>query len=232
MALQQGLTKRRQPLSLGSVSPKGRTLRKADRVLLVGASEQVKRRSPEAFEEVVKHYSHRLHSASLRILRNPQDAEDAVQETFLKAFQSIGSFRGESSLYTWLYRIVQNQSLAKLRHRSQRRLIPIEACPRHFEQGKHVHCFQDRGQAPDLALYTRQLVEFLDQCIQDLPDSYRCTYVLKDVEKLSEDQVCEILGISKSTMKNRARRARLVVRKHVKKRFLAATQKRAPALQH
>ncbi len=232
MALQQELTNRRLPLSLGSVTPKGRTLRQADRVPLVGASEQVKRLSPEAFEEVVNRYGRRLYSASLRILRNPEDAEDAVQETFLKAFQSIRSFRGESSLYTWLYRIVQNQSLAKLRHRSQCRLIPIEACPCHFEQGKHVHCLQDRGQSPDLVLYTLQLVEFLDQCIQDLPDSYRRAYVLKDVEKLSEDQVCEILGISKSTMKNRARRARLVVRNHVKKRFLAATPKRSPALQH
>jgi len=196
------------------------------------AREHVKQSSTETFEEVVNRYGHRLYSASLRILRNPHDAEDAVQETFFKAFQSIRSFRGESSLYTWLYRIVQNQSLAKLRHRSQCRLIPIEACPCHFEQGKHVHCLQDRGQSPDLVLYTLQLVEFLDQCIQDLPDSYRRAYVLKDVEKLSEDQVCKILGISKSTMKNRAHRARLVVRKNVKKRFLAATQKRSPAVQH
>ena len=224
MALQQGLTKRRQPLSLGSVSPKGRTLRKADRVLLVGASEQVKRRSPEAFEEVVKRYSHRLYSASLRILRNPQDAEDAVQEAFLKAFQSIRSFRGESSLYTWLYRIVQNQSLAKLRQRRQGKLIPIEPWFPHLEQRNLVQRVRDRGQAPDLAIYTRQLIEFLYRCIQELPESYRSAYVLKDVEKLSEDQVCEILGISKTAMKNRVRRARIMVRKRVKERFFTESR--------
>ena len=175
--------------------------------------------SPKTFEEAVDRYGPRLHSVSLRILKNPQDAEDAVQDTFLKAFQSIGSFRGESSLYTWLYRIVQNQSLVKLRQRRQRKLMPIEPCLRGFEQGNHTQSLPALGQAPDRDLYTRQLVEFLDKCIRGLPRSYRRAYVLKDVEKLSEDQVCQILGISKAAMKNRVRRARLAIRKRVKGHF-------------
>jgi len=183
------------------------------------AREHVKQSSTETFEEVVNRYGHRLYSASLRILRNPHDAEDAVQESFLKAFQSIGSFRGKSSLYTWLYRIVQNQSLGKLREKHQRKLIPIEPCLLGFEQGNHARSPGALGQAPDRALYARQLFEFLDKCIQELGSSYRRAYILKDVEKLSEDQVCEILGIPKATMKNRVHRARLVIRKRIQERF-------------
>ena len=67
------------------------------------------------FEKLVDQYGKSLYAASLQILRNSQDAEDAVQETFLKAFRALDGFRGDSSLYTWLYRIAQNQSLMKLR---------------------------------------------------------------------------------------------------------------------
>lgn len=99
-------------------------------------------------------------------MRNPQDTEDAVQEAFLSTFQSIGSFREASSLYTRLYRIVCNHAFLKLRQ-----------------------------------------------------EEFRIAYILKDVEKLSEDRVAEILGVSKPTMKNRVHRARLVIRKQIEEHF-------------
>ena len=75
----------------------------------------LKEKSPQAFEELVDIFASRLYSTGIRILGSPEDTEDALQETFLKAFQSISNFREQSSLYTWLYRIMVNQSLVKLR---------------------------------------------------------------------------------------------------------------------
>jgi RNA polymerase sigma-70 factor (ECF subfamily) len=182
--------------------------------------ERLKHNSTEAFEELVATYARRLYSVSMRILRNPQDAEDAVQETFLKAFQTIEDFREESSLYTWLYRIVCNQSLMKLRQQRQHPVIPIEPYLPSFERGQHSDQIQDWNRAPDFAVRSQELAEFLEKCIQELPEDYRLAYILKDVEKLSEDHVCQILGVTKPAMKNRVHSARLVIRKRIEDHFL------------
>ncbi len=182
---------------------------------------RLKQKSTEAFEELIALYTRRLYYVSFRILRNAQDAEDAVQETFLNAFQTIGDFREESSLYTWLYRIACNQSLMKLRQQSQHRVVSIEPYLPRFEQGQHVDACLDWTQAPDFALRTQELADFFQKCIDELPEDYRLAYILKDVEKLSEDRVCEILGVSKPTMKNRVHHARLMIRKRVQDHFFS-----------
>lgn len=179
----------------------------------------LKQRSPEAFEELVQNYGRRLYFVSFRILRNAEDAEDTVQETFLKAFQNIDSFREESSLYSWLYRIVTNESLLKLRKKGPSQVVPIDPYLPHFEGAQHVAEIMDWTELPDFALHTQELGEFFERCITELPEEYRIAYLLKDVEKLSEDEVCNILGVSKATMKNRVHRARLVIRKRVENYF-------------
>ncbi|MDA2927880.1 sigma-70 family RNA polymerase sigma factor [Acidobacteria bacterium AH-259-G07] len=181
--------------------------------------ERLKQRSKAAFEELVQTYGRRLYMVSLRILRNPEDAEDAVQESFLKVFQSIDSFREESSLYTWLYRIVCNESLLKLRTGGRPQVVPIEPYLPRFEQGQHVEAIGDWSSLPDLVLQTQELREFFEECIDELPEDYRIAYILKDVEKLSEDHVCQVLRLSKATLKNRVHRARLVIRKRMEERF-------------
>ncbi len=179
---------------------------------------RLKQQSAEAFEELVTIYARRLYHVSIRILRNPQDAEDAVQETFLKAFQTIGSFREECALYTWLYRIVCNQSLAKLRKQGQRQFLPVERYLSPSEYGQHAEQVLERIHVPDIELWTRELAGFYRQCLDQLPSDYRIVYVLKDVEQLPEHRVCRILGITKPAMKNRVHNARLVVRKCVQRR--------------
>lgn len=179
--------------------------------------ESLKRKSEGAFEELVAAYGRRLYYVSLRILRNRQDAEDAVQETLLKALQSIQGFREESSLYTWLYRITCNQSLLKLRQRH--RVVSIEPYLPQFENGQHRHEVLDWEKAPDRALHAEQLSQFFEQCVDELPEDYRVAYILKDIEKLSEEQAAEVLGVTRSTLKNRVHRARLVIRKRVEDHF-------------
>jgi RNA polymerase sigma-70 factor (ECF subfamily) len=180
---------------------------------------QLKKGSPEAFEELVASYGERLYSVALRILRNPPDAEDAVQETLLKVLKSIDSFREDSSLYTWLYRIVCNQSIMRYRQRAKRKVISIESYLPRFEHGQHVEAFVDWKDQPDGELQSHELSQFYEECIDDLPENYRLAYILKDVERLSEDKVCRILRTSKPAMKNRVHRARLVIRKRVEERF-------------
>lgn len=181
--------------------------------------EHLKQKSEEAFAELVSTYAQRLYYVSLRILRNPQDAEDAVQETFLNAFQAINNFREESSLYTWLCRIVCNQSLLKLRQQRQHNVVPIEDYLPQFERGQHKDTILDWNEAPDRSLHAEELAEFFEQCIDELPEDYRIAYILKDVEKLPEERVAEIVGASRSAIKNRVHRARLVIRKRVEDQF-------------
>lgn len=188
--------------------------------------QRLKRGAPDAFEELVRNYARRLYHVAFRLLRNAEDAEDAVQETFLNVFQAIQDFRQDSSLYTWLYRIVSNQSLLKLRQQGQRQLVPIEPYLPHFEQGQHSEKILNWNDVPDLPLRTRELSEFFERCIDELPEDHRLAYLLKDVEKLSENEVAEILGVSIATMKNRVHRARLVIRKRVQDHFFQGTRRK------
>ena len=188
---------------------------KPDRPLI----DRLRTRSEEAFEELVKRYGQRLHSVSLRILRNPSDAEEVVQDTFLKVFRSLDRFRADASLYTWLYRIVSNESITRLRSRKRKPEIPIEDHLPAFEEGQHVEVFVDWKPGPDGQLQSAELTEFFEQCVDELPESHRLAYLLKDIEGLSEEKVAEILGITRSAMKNRVHRARLAIRTRIERRF-------------
>lgn len=179
----------------------------------------LKERSEEAFEQVVREYGRRLYYVALRLLRRPAEAEDAVQETFLKAFRAIDTFHENSSLFTWLYRIVCNESLMRLRKRSRDRTVAIEDYLPAFDRGEHVEAVGDWVHAPDVVARSRELQEFYERCIDELPDDYRLAYILKDLEKLSEDEVCAVLELTKPTMKNRVHRARLVIRRRIDQRY-------------
>ena len=184
-----------------------------------GLIELLKRQSEEAFEELVDRFGRRLYQVSFRILRNSQDAEDVVQETFLRAFQAIANFREESSLYTWLYRIACNQALMRLRKQKERTTVPIEPYLPEFNNGHYAERVTDWTQTPESSLDVQEMQEFFQTCIDELPDDHRVPYILKDVEKLSELKVAEILRISRQAAKNRVHRARLVIRKRVEGRF-------------
>ncbi len=111
-----------------------------------------------------------------------------------------------------------NESLAKLRQRKRHPVVPIESYLPLFDQGKHVEDILDWSR-PDRSFDTKELLEFLEKCITELPVCYQLPYILKDVEKMSENQVCEILQIRKAVMKNRVHLARLVIRKRVEDHF-------------
>lgn len=105
------------------------------------------------------------------------------------------------------------------RQRRQRYEIPIEPYPPRFDEGQHADQILDWTQSAESDLGTRELAGFFEKCVDELPENYRIAYILKDVEKLPEDEVCKLLGVTLPTMKNRVHRARLVVRRRIQDCF-------------
>ncbi|MDZ7374117.1 MAG: sigma-70 family RNA polymerase sigma factor [candidate division KSB1 bacterium] len=181
-------------------------MREIDREIL----ERVSGGDQEAFAELVREYAPRVYNLALRMLRNRQDAEDVVQETFLSAYEKIRTFDGRSSLYTWLYRIAVNASLMKLRSKHHTKtFVPLdESDPEEFVRPVLV----DWSQHPAEKLLDQEAREVMERAIQALPDSYRSVFVLRDLEQLSTRETAKILGLSEDNVKTRLRRARLFLR--------------------
>lgn len=166
-----------------------------------------------AYETLVRGYAELLYQVARRFLRCDQDCADAVQEAFIAAFQTLGSFKGRSSLGTWLHRIVINCCLMKLRTRRRRPAISIEELlPRFDENGRHLH---DYRLWPSQSPEERPSVELSVQvraCLEALPEPYRVVILLRDIEELDTEEAAEILGVSSANVKTRLHRARQALR--------------------
>jgi RNA polymerase sigma-70 factor, ECF subfamily len=172
----------------------------------------------DAFESLVNRYEHKIYRLGLNITGNPEDAEDVLQETFLKAFENLPRFREDSRFYTWIVRIAVNQALMKLRKRRTDRSVslddPIE------EDGEVIpRDFADWKPNPEQLLGRTETRETLEKAIQDLPPSFRTVFMLRDVEGLSTEETAEMLGLSISAVKARLFRARLRLREELSKVF-------------
>ena len=171
---------------------------------------KAKKGDKRAFSELVNQYSERVYNLALRILRNKEDAEDILQETFLTVLEKMGSFDGRSTFFTWIYRIATNASLMKLR----RKKIIYSEFPDNPELEKSVEntAFIDWSQDPTADLYDVELKKILDKSINELPEIYRTVFILRDLEYLSIKETGKILEISEENVKIRLRRARLYLR--------------------
>lgn len=163
-----------------------------------------------AFAELVAAYSSRVYNVALKLLGDPIEAEDALQETFLSAYRAIGRFEGRSSLGTWLYRIATNASLMRLRKR--REALSLDE-PVELEDGASVsRQLVDWSHVPEGVLLSVEARQAMDAAIAALPGTLRATFVLRDIESLSGAETAEVLGISLAAMKSRLHRARLFLR--------------------
>jgi RNA polymerase sigma-70 factor (ECF subfamily) len=166
------------------------------------------------FSRLVELYSGNLYRLGLKMLGNSQDAEDILQETFLKAFRGIKSFDGRASLSTWLYRIAINESLMQLR-RKHPEMISIEE-PGDPDTGDQEPLqIVDWCCMPERELMSSEAKKWLDQAIEKLPAGLRAVFVLRDIEELSTLQTAEILGISETAVKTRLSRARFRLREEL-----------------
>ena len=166
---------------------------------------------PAAFEQLVKRYDVRLFSIAQHITHNREDAEDAVQDAFLKAFRNLSQFRGNSQFSTWLIRITVNESLMKLRKRRSIREVSIEA---DFEVAEHASPFAiaDWAPNPEQQYGALELRNILRNQLQELQPNLRVAFVLRDIEGLSTEEAAEVLQLTVDAMKARLRRARLKLR--------------------
>jgi RNA polymerase sigma-70 factor, ECF subfamily len=167
----------------------------------------------DAFAELVRSHSGRLLAAARRLLRNDEDAADAVQEAFMAAFKSIDGFQGAACLSTWLHRIVINAALMKLRGSSRRPEESIEdLLPRFDADGCWATAVHGWGATSDDLLERRETRQMVRRCIDTLPETYRTVLLLRDIEDLDTEEVAETLGITPNAIKIRLHRARQALR--------------------
>jgi RNA polymerase sigma-70 factor (ECF subfamily) len=170
-----------------------------------------------AVEQLVAKYRDRAYRLAVRIAGNRQDAEEAIQDAFWSVFRKIDTFRGDSALGSWIYRIVANAAYLKRRRGAHRRdsVSLEEVLPRFDERGHHADPIEDWSTRIDDPAIQRELRDVLTAALDELPDHYRAVTVLHDVEGLSMAEVADALGITVATVKSRAHRARLVLRKRL-----------------
>jgi len=175
---------------------------------------------PQAFEMLVRTHTPRLLAVARRLLRNEEDAKDAVQEAFLNAFRALGSFEGASRVSTWLHRIAVNVALMKLRSQRRKPEASIEGLlPAFLEDGHHALHPPEWRDGADVLLERREDREFIRACINELPESHRTVLILRDVEELDPEETARALGVTENVVKVRLHRARQALRSLLEPRF-------------
>lgn len=173
--------------------------------------EELVRKSKEdderAFGELVSRYESKVYSLALRMVRNPEDAEDVLQDTFLRAYRGIKSFQGASTFSTWVYRITANSALMRLRKKQ----LPTVSIEDQEERETPVNIV-DWAPGPVEQLLSQELQHEMDEAIEALPPEFRQVFILRDVEEMSNAEVAEVLDLSVAAVKSRLHRARLKVR--------------------
>jgi RNA polymerase sigma-70 factor (ECF subfamily) len=168
-----------------------------------------------AFEEIVTRYHARVFRLASRLTGNDADAADVMQDTFLRAYRGLASFRGASRFGTWLYRIATNAALAHRRARARRPSESLEPyLPRFDGNGAHAATpaeLQVAARAEEV-LDRRLLAEKARAGIERLPELYREAFVLRDLEELKTAEVADVLGLDPATVRQRVHRARLMLR--------------------
>src|SRR5450432_4503846 len=171
-----------------------------------------------AFEELVRRYDRNVFRIAQHITQNREDAEDVVQDAFIKAYTNLKQFQGQSKFYTWLVRIAVNEALMKLRRRRPERMVSLDEDVK-TEDDSVPREVADWAPNPEQNYYQAELREILDKTINGLPASFRTVFVLRDVEGLSTEETAAALELSVPAVKSRLLRARLQLRERLNKYF-------------
>lgn len=171
-----------------------------------------------AFAELVKRYEAKIFRLAQHITQNREDAEDVLQETFLKAYEHLDQFQGNSKFYTWIVRIGVNQALMKLRRRKTDKSVSLDET---IDTGEDTVTREVAAwdEDPEQQFSREELGEILDSAIQSLAPTYRSVFLLRDVDELSTEETAEALGLSVPAVKSRLLRARLQLREKLTRYF-------------
>ena len=180
----------------------------------------------EAYEELLERFQQPVYVLALRLLEDPSEAGDVVQEVFLKVFRNIGSFRGQSTLKTWIYRITVNEAHNARRWHFRHKRREVELDPASEEGRSFEELVIDRASSPFEAAFDRERREMLDAALESLNPIFRDAVVLRDVMDLSYEEIAKTLNVSMGTVKSRILRGREALREK-----LAGSLEKATALQ-
>lgn len=179
-------------------------------------------RDERAFNELVQAYGRRVSALVLRMLGNRAEAEDLTQEVFVQVFKAIGTFRGDSKLSTWIYRIAVNlcknrTKYLKVRHSGEQ--DELEAVAERVPLGQASKANVAQIERPDEAMAGKQVERIVQNAIQQIDPTFRECLILRDVEELSYEEIEQITGLPAGTVKSRIFRARAQLKEIVEKQL-------------
>lgn len=179
---------------------------------------QAREGDTQAFGELVRRYETKIFRLAQHITQNREDAEDVLQETFLKAYEHLDQFQGNSKFYTWVVRIAVNQALMKLRRRKTDKSVSLDET---IDTGEDtiVREIAAWDEDPEQRFSREEIGQILDSAIQGLEPPYRSVFALRDIEGLSTEETAEALGLSVPAVKSRLLRARLQLREKLTRQF-------------
>ena len=172
----------------------------------------------KAFSDLIKRYEGKIFRLALHITQNREDAEDVLQEAFLKAYEHLDQFQGNSKFYTWIVRIAVNQALMKLRRRKTDKSVSLDET---IDTGEDTITREIAAwdEDPEQRFSREELGEILDTAVDSLEPPYRSVFVLRDIEELSTEETAEALNLSVPAVKSRLLRARLQLREKLTRYF-------------
>ena len=163
-----------------------------------------------AFERLMRRHNRRLYRLARATLRDPTEAEDALQDAYVCAYRSIGKFRGEASLSTWLSRLLLNECFARLRRSARRQNVTAIVSPN--LPIEFTSMAANESETPDTELARAQMRDLLERKLDELPENFRTVFVLRSVEEMSVDETAGCLGIPEETVRSRHFRAKSMLR--------------------
>jgi RNA polymerase sigma-70 factor, ECF subfamily len=171
-----------------------------------------------AFSELVRRYEGKIFRLAQHVTQNREDAEDVLQETFMKAYEHLDQFQGNSKFYTWIVRIAVNQALMKLRRRKTDRSVSLDEA---IDTGEDtvVREIAAWDEDPEDRYSREELGKILETAVQSLDPPYRTVFQLRDIDELSTEETAEALGLSVPAVKSRLLRARLQLREKLTRFF-------------
>ena len=191
----------------------------APEITAAGDAELVRRalgRDEAAVRAIITANNRKLYRLARGILRNDGEAEDVVQETYVRAFTHLEDFRGDSSVATWLARIAMNEALGRLRHR--RPGVEWSSLPEGALEAQIIQ-FPLVSTDPEKSMAQREIQRVVEQAIDELPEAFRLVFITRVIEGMNVEETAEILGLKAETVKTRLHRARNLLRDNVEKKI-------------
>ena len=180
--------------------------------------DRARRRDEAALREIMQANNRRLYRLARGILRSDSEAEDVVQETYVRAFTRLDDFLCESALSTWLSRIAINEALGRLRSRKPQ--VELGSVPEATLEAQIIRFpLSSSATDPEKSMAQREIQRVVEQAVDELPDTYRMVFIARVMEAMSMEETAELLGIKPETVKTRLHRARTLLRENVEKKI-------------